>query len=235
MGAALLAALVLWAWRRLEQHAGADWGNRQINRLDGLNRLFCRRFHRLAGSPIDLPESGPALVVANHISGLDPLLLIAASPRPLRFLIAREEYERFGLNWLFRAVGCIPVDRDSRPERALRAAERALRAGEVVALFPEGHIHAKPGPRRLKPGVWKLAEWANCPVHPVRIEGVRGAGRIFRALVLPSRVELTAKPPVACPELSRDDCLAQIAHAIGRAPENRTSGGEPRKGLISQD
>ena len=81
-------------------------------------------------APIPLPETGAAIVVCNHISGLDPLVLIAATPRPLRFLIAREEYERFGLQWLFRLGKCIPVERDKRPELAMRAALRAIENGE---------------------------------------------------------------------------------------------------------
>ncbi len=57
------------------------------------------------------------MVVANHISGLDPLLMAAASRRSLHFMIAREQYERFGLKWLFRMAGCIPVDRERAPEK----------------------------------------------------------------------------------------------------------------------
>jgi len=74
--------------------------------------------------------------VSNHVSGLDPLLLIAATRRPLRFVIAREEYERWGLRWLLHAVGCIPIARGRNPRSALSAARAALEAGEVVALFP---------------------------------------------------------------------------------------------------
>lgn len=123
-----------------------NWGGRWINRIDGWLRLFCRHYHRLPGNALHLPGRGGAIVVANYVSGLDPLLLIAASRRPLRFLIARERYERFGLTWLFRLGGCIAEDRVVRPQRALREALRALRAGEVVTLFPHGAIHADATP-----------------------------------------------------------------------------------------
>src|SRR5688500_11612253 len=107
--------LLVLAWRRLmrrlERANKADWGNKWLNRLDGLNRIFCRRFHRLRHGKLSLPEEGGALLASNHVSGLVPLLLIAASRRPLRFMIAREEYERWWLKWLLRAVGCIPVER----------------------------------------------------------------------------------------------------------------------------
>jgi 1-acyl-sn-glycerol-3-phosphate acyltransferase len=212
----LLAALAAWGWLRLERHAGADWGSRHLNRLDGLNRLFCRRFHRLRPEPLALPATGPALVVANHVSGLDPLLLIAASPRPLRFIIAKEQYQRFGLQWLFRAVGCIPVDRRGRPERALREAVRALAAGEVVALFPEGAIRRPDQPPRpLKGGVARLARLVGCAVYPVRIAGVRGVGHTLPAVLLRSHAHLTAQPPVDCAAAEERACLDHLAHAIG--------------------
>ena len=129
----LIAVVILlaWSWHRLmricEAANGADWGGRWLNRLDGLNRIFCRRFHRLVSEPLNLPASGGALVASNHVSGLDPLLLIAASPRPLRFVIAREEYDRWWLRWLLRAVGCIPVERTRHTRGAFEAARKALK------------------------------------------------------------------------------------------------------------
>lgn len=170
-----------------------------------------------------LPSEGPALVVANHCSGLDPLLMIAACQRPLRFLIAKEQYERFGLQWLFAAVGCIPVDRDGRPEVALREAVRALQRGEVVALFPEGGIHTDGRPRRLKRGVWKLAQLGACPVYPLHIEGVAGAGRIFGALWRRSRARVHAHPPITCGD-APDPCLEAIARCITHVPEPTAAG-----------
>ncbi len=201
-----------WVAARLEAAAEADWGRPWLNRLDGLNRLFCRRYHRLRADFLPLPERGPAVLAANHLSGLDPLLLIASARRPLRFLIAREQYERFGLTWLFRAVGCIPVDRGHRPELALREALRALQAGEVVAIFPQGRIHV-PGrdrPPRLKPGAVRLAQHSACPLVPCRVDGVRGAGLVAAAVFLPSRARVTAYAPMDCAERAVEDCLARL-------------------------
>mgnify|MGYP000415503853 CR=1 FL=1 len=195
-----------------------NWGRPWLNAIDGLNRIFCRRFHHLQHHDIALPATGGALVVCNHVSGLDPLLMIAACKRPLRFLIAREEYERRGLHWLLKGVGCIPVDRKGRPEQALREALRVLRQGEVVALFPHGHIHLDNAPpRRLKGGVIWLAQQSGAPVVPMRLTGVRGEGRTVSAVLFPSRARLQGFAPLHCTD-DEQACLQQIADYIeGRA------------------
>ena len=209
--AGLLLLALAWLWYLGGRAAEIEWQHAWMNRLDGLNRLFCRRYHRLHADHIELPEQGPAIVVANHISGLDPLLMFAASRRKLRFLIATEQYYRFGLQWLFRAVGCIPVDRSGRPERAFREALAALREGEVIALFPHGKIHldSEP-PRHLKGGAVRLAQLAECPIYPVRIEGVRAQGRIFRPVFLRARAHLYNRPVLTCHGIKPRDCLQRL-------------------------
>ena len=218
-GVALLTAG--WGVRRVVRAGDAaqvaDWGRGWLNTIDGLNRIFCRRFHRLRAAHLPLPEHGPALVVANHVSGLDPLLLIAASQRPLRFIIAREQYERFGLHWLMRAVGCIPLDRVASPHRALAAARRALQRGEVVALFPQGRIHLDTeGPVRLKPGILHLAKLTGAPVYPLRIDGVRGVGLTVRAVLLRSRARLTVFPHLHYDEGKPAHLLETLGQQLSR-------------------
>jgi len=213
---ALVVVLVRNGLRQGRAAARADWGHGWLNTLDGLNRLFCRHFHRMHSTPLSLPEHGPALVVANHVSGLDPLLLIATAHRPLRFIIAREQYQRFGLNWLLRAVGCIPVDRAASPHRALSAARQALQRGEVVALFPHGRIHLDhEGHARLKPGVRHLAEVSGAPVFPVRIDGVTGQGQTLLAVVRRSRARLTVFPPLQHDPDEPDLLLERLTPLLG--------------------
>jgi 1-acyl-sn-glycerol-3-phosphate acyltransferase len=216
----LAGGALLWLLRRFIRACGeantVDWENVGNNYIVGFIKLFCRYVHRFAFEPIPLPKQGGALLVANHISGLDPFLLIAASPRPLRFLIAREEYERFGLQWLFRRARCIPVDRERRPERALREALRALQAGEVVALFPQGRIHLEShGQRKLKGGVVRLAQKSACPIYPVRVDDVRGEGHTVRAVFFPSRAKLTVAPVLHCAEEDHHHCLTELARRLG--------------------
>lgn len=208
---ALSAGGLLWLWRVCGRASEVDWGGAWQNRIDGFNRLLCRKYHRLHGDALYLPESGPAIVVANHISGLDPLLLIAATKRRLRFIIAAEQYHRFGLTWLFRAAGCIPVDRKGRPERAFREALKALGNGDVVALFPHGAIHLDSDPyRRLKPGAVRLAQLANCTIFPARIGGVRAEGGVLLPVMLRAKARIENFPAIECENRETDACLKEI-------------------------
>jgi 1-acyl-sn-glycerol-3-phosphate acyltransferase len=222
-----------WLVRKCEAANVADWGNRWLNRLDGLTRIFCRYYHRLNFDPIPLPEQGSALVISNHISGLDPMIMVAAARRPLRFMIAREQYQRLGLQWLFRAIGCIPVDRDRRPEQALRDAIRALENGEVVALFPHGRIHIdESAPPKLKGGVVRLAQKTNSMIYPVRVAGIKGKGHVILGVLLRSHARVTTYEPISCEGENHSDCLARVAEILHGYALNQNSSTENR---LAQD
>ena len=210
----LLSVLLIRACDKANQ---VDWGGPWLNRIDGLLRLFCRYYHGLQSTAVDLPKQGAALVVANHVSGLDPLLMLAASSRRLHFIIAREEYQRFGLRWLFDKAGCSPVDRDRNPERALREAIRVLQAGRIVALFPQGGIQ-KPGhPKRvLKAGVVYLAKKIPCPIMTMHISGIhpRALGKSLPAILIPSSAQIVGQTPIDCSELDKEACLTELKNRI---------------------
>ncbi len=226
---------VVWQLYRLLQACRranrVDWGCGWMNLLDGLNRLFCYRYHRLNVIGLRLPQTGPAIVVANHISGLDPLLVIASARRSIRFLIAREEYQRFGLNWLFRAVKCIPVDRERKPEQALRVALTALREGHVVALFPHGGIHLDSDPpRRIKPGAVRLSQLIGAPIIPLRISGVRGAGHVVRGVLQRGYARIDIRSPLLPQQWEGREMLHELQRILdghnGRKTASRTESGQ---------
>ena len=197
------------------QASEVDWGGRAINWIDGFGRLLCKYLHHLPDTKIPLPEQGAAIVVSNHVSGLDPFILIAACHRPLRFLIAREQYERPILHWLFKASGCIPVDRSGKPELALRQALRALDSGEVLALFPHGKIHldSEP-PRKLKGGAVRLSAWTQTPIYPVRIDGVGGEGQEVLAPFIPSHIQFGMMEPFISDKDEIKEALERVREAI---------------------
>ena len=205
-----------------DQYRFADWGSPLANRLASMISYFIHRYHGLPITPIPLPDKGAAIVVCNHISGLDPLVLIAATSRPLRFLIAREEYERFGLQWLFRMGGCIPVERDKRPELAMRAALRAVESGEVVALFPHGKIHL-PGdsPIKIKGGAVRLAQITGAPVYPLHVDGIKGKGHTLLAIPLKSQISLTTHSPIVFETGDSSENIRKLQQLI-ESPEPNT-------------
>ena len=192
-----------------------DWGNPVVNVVDGLFRIFLRYYHHFEFDPVELPDHGGALLVSNHISGLDPFLILGACKRPVRFMIAREEYERFGLRWLFRATGCIPVGRSTQPKLAFREALAALQEGEVIGLFPEGGIpEPDDPPKPLKRGVAILAELTGAPVYPVRIRGIGAVGQVVKAVIYPSQAKLESFPVFDCAGMGKEACLKQLVEIL---------------------
>jgi 1-acyl-sn-glycerol-3-phosphate acyltransferase len=164
-----------------------------------LNRFFCCVWHGLDSAGVaPLPAHGPAILIANHTSGLDPCLLQATSRRVLGFLIAREFYENRLFHPICRVLGCIPVRRDGHDLAATRAALRALEEGRVVPIFPEGRINPTSGRTLLapKPGIAFIVLHARVPVSPAFIWGTPGTNQIPRALLTPSRSRVIYGPPI---------------------------------------
>lgn len=214
-----LVLLYVWISHKLDAANVADWGNRLANRIDGLNRLFIHRFHRLQSSPIALPENGPAIVVANHISGLDALMLIACSSRPLHFLIAEKEYNRKGLRWLFDLAECIPVEKTTRPERALRKALRALNEGKVIALFPFGRMHLDSEPPiKMKGGVAVLAARSKATIYPVRIEGTAVRKEVIQAVTSRGYPKLFPLQPIPIEDKDTPRDILQLLSDVLSTP-----------------
>nr|WP_286009696.1 MFS transporter [Salinicola sp. S1-1-2] len=137
-----------------------------------LYRLRCRGRH-------NVPAEGPALVVCNHVSFMDALVLGGACPRPLRFMMDRPIYESPWLNWFFRIAGAIPVDSDRRDpggvRRALEEVSRALRNGEVVMIFPEGRLTPDGDVHAFRRGLDLVLARDPVPVVPAALSGLWGS------------------------------------------------------------
>lgn len=151
------------------------------------------------------PVDSAALIVGNHRSPVDPIVLwqnhhLASARRiirPIGFLMAREYYEKPALNWFFKAMQAIPVTRDVQDTGAVRQAIHRLKAGELVGIFPEGGINdGPPGIRAANPGVAFLALNTDAPVYPVYIEAAPTADSMVRAFFTPSRVRLIYGEPI---------------------------------------
>ncbi|OLO13169.1 MFS transporter [Chromohalobacter japonicus] len=126
-----------------------------------------------------VPARGAALVVCNHVSFMDALILGGGCPRPLRFLMDRPIYESRWLNWFFRIAGAIPVDSErcdpGGVRRALDEVSHALRQGEVVMLFPEGRLTPDGEMQRFRRGVDIILARDPVPVVPAGLAGLWGS------------------------------------------------------------
>lgn len=144
-----------------------------------LNRIY--RITTLPSPP--LPEGG-ALLLPNHMSWVDALVLQAACPRPIRFLVDDQIYKIRTINPLLRLFGALPVS-SKRAKSAIQAAAEALQKGELVCLFPEGEISRIGSLLKIRRGFEMIAAKGNAPVIPVWLDQLWGSifsfadGRFF--------------------------------------------------------
>jgi 1-acyl-sn-glycerol-3-phosphate acyltransferase len=195
--------------------------------LIAANRLYCRMMFRV-GSPNTppLPTSGPALLVSDHTSLTDPLVLFATAGRPIRFLTAREFYELPVVNWVSKLYGNIPVSRSGFEIGPVRAMLHALAQGDVVGIFPEGGIdkHRK---EEGYEGIGYVAMRSGAPVVPVSITWNRPRPlNLLGALFTPARATLRYGFPLTINRgagRSRDEARAATDRILQAIRELRNS------------
>lgn len=117
------------------------------------------------------PRRGPVLIIANHQSFFDPIVLSLACPRPLRFLARKTLFRPAWVGWLLRSLGGVPMDQEGVAKEGLKTVLRHLEAGEVVVVFPEGTRSENGGLSPVKPGVQLLIKRTRAPVVPMGIAG----------------------------------------------------------------
>ena len=143
-----------------------------------LVRLFTRV--RIEGDVAAIPRAGAVIVVANHASNADPVLiggfLHPRIGRPMNWLGKREVFDTPGLSWLARHGGVHPVDRGAADIEAFRAAMRILEAGHILAVFPEGTRSPDGRLQAAKDGVTVLASRSGATVVPI---GVADSDRLW--------------------------------------------------------
>jgi 1-acyl-sn-glycerol-3-phosphate acyltransferase len=164
--------------------------------------------------PCQLPPTGPAILVSNHISSIDPLLLQAFSPRLIRWMMAKEYYDVKSMRWLFDTVGVILVERSKRDMAATREAMRALEAGYVLGVFPEGRIETTKDLIPFQIGIGLLAMKTRAPVFPAYIDGTQRNREMVEAFIRPSSGTITFGPELALGDL--EDSRAGIEEATRR-------------------
>lgn len=183
--------------------------------------LFSRLYHHLkVRNRNPLPMSGSAILVCNHISGLDPVLLQAASSRLIIWMMAKEYYDLKSLNWFFKIVEAIPVNRGSRDTSSTRGAIRALEAGRVLGIFPEGKIETGHDLLPFHVGVAVIALRTGVPVYPAYLDGTTRGKEMLPAVLLPNDIALRFGPriPLDYGDKSKES-LVKATEAIQNAIE----------------
>jgi acyl-[acyl-carrier-protein]-phospholipid O-acyltransferase/long-chain-fatty-acid--[acyl-carrier-protein] ligase len=150
-------------------------------------RLLVRCFYRVTALGWENLPDGGFLLVPNHITWVDALVLQLACPRPIRYVIDQEHYYKPILHPILRTLRCIPINvRNSRS--AIRTAAEKIAEGEIVCLFPEGQLERSGVLLRLQRGYELIARHANSQVVPVWLDQLWGSifsfqgGRFFTKL-----------------------------------------------------
>jgi acyl-[acyl-carrier-protein]-phospholipid O-acyltransferase/long-chain-fatty-acid--[acyl-carrier-protein] ligase len=183
-----------------------------------------------------IPASGPALIISNHVSYVDWLLLMAASPRKIRFVVAKNFFDKFFWGWVLRRVRAVPLVRTAGPKalkESFREVAAALESGEVVCMFPESYPTRNGVMLPFKRGLEHIAQTVPLPIIPVHIDQMWGSifsyrgGKLFwkwpRRGPYPVRVTFGAPLPNDTPaarvrqviqELSADAAKARTKNCM---------------------
>ena len=200
--------------------------------------LLVRALYRpeLHGIERHVPDEGPALIVCNHVSYMDALILSASIPRPVRFVMYYRIFDIPVMRWIFRTAKAIPIaGARERPElmrQAFDAIDAALAEGELVGIFPEGALTKDGEIAAFKSGVEKILERAAArgqvvPVVPMALRGMwssmwsRRDSRLGRMRVprrFRARVQVVAGEPIHDPAVSAERLEAAVRALRGDAP-----------------
>ena len=168
-----------------------------------VTRWFARAFFLSIGSPIriegetGLPDSA-CVVIANHSSYLDGMILTAALPARFTFVIKHEMARYPFAGFLLRRIGSEFVNREDgrQKNQVTRRLFKAAESGDALAFFPEGTFVATPGLRRFQPGAFGAAWRASLPVVPVVIFGAREKLPAQAWLPAPGPLSITISAPI---------------------------------------
>jgi 1-acyl-sn-glycerol-3-phosphate acyltransferase len=181
--------------------------------------LLIHTIHRVKTIDTDrIPAEGAAVLVCNHVSYVDALVIVAASPRPIRFVMDHRIFNTPLLGWIFRTGKAIPIaparENPWLMEKAFIDIAQALHEGDLVCIFPEGKLTHTGEIGEFKGGIAKILERSKVPVIPMALRGLwghllsRSAGNLFERTFsagLRSRLALAVGEPVspleATPEL----------------------------------
>ncbi|MDQ1924310.1 MFS transporter [Massilia pseudoviolaceinigra] len=189
--------------------------------------MLIHTIHRVKTVDVDrIPEEGPAVLVCNHVSYVDAIVIGAASPRPIRFVMDHKIFKMPFMGWLFRTARAIPIapakEDQFLMEKAYIDIAQALHEGDLVCIFPEGRLTSTGEMGEFRGGIAKIVERSKVPVIPMALRGLWGSlltrdpGNLFERTFARgprSRLALAVGMPVA-PEDATPDYLHKQVLAL---------------------
>jgi 1-acyl-sn-glycerol-3-phosphate acyltransferase len=178
----------------------------------------------------NIPTEGAAILVANHVSFIDAVLLMAASPRPIRFIMDHQIFKVPVLGWMFKLAKAIPIaPQKTDPaiyENAFAQARRVLDEGDLLCIFPEGGITRDGQLQPFKGGIMKILETHPVPVVPLALTNLWGSffSRVDgSAMSKPfrrgwfSRVGIVGGAPMAAAEVTPERLRERVGGLLAAA------------------
>ncbi len=179
--------------------------------------FVARVAYRVSAHGLEHLPAGGFLLLPNHVTWVDAIVLQMACPRPIRFLVSEPIFNQPALHWLFRLLQAIPIS-PRHAKDAVRAAVEKIREGEVVCIFPEGELSRSGVLLRLKRGYELIARQADAPVVPVWLDQLWGSifsfygGRFFRKI--PRHVPYPVTVAFGAPLVPAEAEIATVRQAL---------------------
>ncbi|MFP5390678.1 MAG: MFS transporter [Gammaproteobacteria bacterium] len=186
--------------------------------------LLIHTIHRVTTIDVErIPEEGPAVLVCNHVSYVDAIVIGAASPRPIRFVMDHRIFKMPLMGWIFRTARAIPIAPAKEDpwlmEKAYVDIAQALHEGELVCIFPEGKLTSTGEMNEFRGGIAKIVARSKVPVIPMALRGLWGSlltrdpSNLFErsfARGPRSRLALAVGAPVAPEEATPEYLFEQV-------------------------
>jgi len=186
--------------------------------------LLIHTIHRVSTVDVErIPEEGAAVLVCNHVSYVDAIVILAASPRPIRFVMDHRIFKTPLLGFIFRTGKAIPIapahENPWLMEKAFVDVAQALHEGELVCIFPEGKLTRTGEMNEFRGGIAKIVARSKVPVIPMALRGLwgsvfsRDASNVFERSFsrgLRSRLALAVGQPVPPQEVTPEGLYEQV-------------------------